>query len=346
MNALNYTRTATPPRPRGQAGLTLIEMMTALVIGSVLLAGLTQVFVASRQGYKLSESQAYLQEAGRLTLHTITDDLRRAGYWGGNADISTLADGSTTAIVDPTALNFNTCANDSSWALMLEQRAFGLNDTAGTYACVPKSGTGGYLQGDVLVSRHADSEQLIDPQMDAQPNALFLRTNLFDGHVFVGSQQGAAANQVSTTGGPVSAYALSSTGFYVGDTGQTCESVAVPSLFRITLDATGTPQVQDLISGVEDLQVQWGLDTDGDSVPNQYLDADAIAAAQWDWPGKPQANTVVSARLWVLVRSECPDPTYDNDQTYEYGSKTGVAAYKPADHYRRQLYSTTIALRN
>ncbi len=329
-----------------QRGLTLIEMMTALVIGSVLLAGLTQVFVASRQGYKLSESLGYLQESGRLALYAISDDLRRAGYWGGNADYTSFS-GGTVALVTPTAALFNTCPTGATtWAMMLQQRAFGLDDTAGSYACIPSSGAGKYLRGDVVVARFADTQQQTAANMAASPNALFMRTSLLEGRVFVGSAESNVLNQVSASNGPFAAYAVMGRGYYVGTDGSTCESVSVPSLYRIALNSSGAPTVQNIIAGVEDLQIQWGLDSDGDGIPNQYLDASDLATANWNWPGYSDPNTVISARVWVLTRSECPDPTYTNDQTYEYGSKVGTAKYAPGDHYRRQLYSATVALRN
>lgn len=333
---------------RKQHGLTLIEMMTALVIGSVLLAGLTQVFVASRQGYKLSESLGYVQEAGRLALYSISDDLRRAGYWGGNADISSFAGGSVATLA-PTAANFNLCPSNTNWARMLQQRVFGLNDTSASYACLPASGAGSWVRGDVVVARFADSTQQQPADMNAATaaNTLFIRTSLFEGRMFVGSANANPLNAISQSNGPVAAYALSGRGYYVGQSSVSCDGAAVPSLHRITLDNAGTPQVQDLVAGVEDLQIQWGFDSDGDGVPNQYLDANNVADPTfWNWPGFSANNTIVSARVWVLTRAECPDPTYSNEQTYEYGDKVGTLAYKPADRYRRQLYSATVALRN
>jgi type IV pilus assembly protein PilW len=340
---MNTAQTHTASMPRQQRGLTLIEMMTALIIGSVLLAGLTQVFVASRQGYKLSESLGYLQESGRLALYTITDDLRRAGYWGGNADVTSFA-GSSVALIEPVAANFNTCpTSDTTWARLLQQRAFGLDESAGTYACVPNSGAGKYARGDVVVARFADASQLDPVANPLNANSLYIRTSLFEGRLFAGSDQANPLNAISLTNGPVGVHALTAHGYYVADSGATCDGTSVPSLYRITLGDTGSPEVQDIIAGVEDLQVQWGVDSDGDGVPNQYLDADNITATWWNWPGFPSANTVISARVYVLTRAECPDPTYTNDQSYTLGTKVVSGGN---DHYRRQVYSATVALRN
>ncbi len=339
------TTVRTTPKPTErmfrQAGLTLIEMMTALVIGSVLLAGLAQVFVASRQSYKLSESLGYQQVSGRMAVFTVSEDLRRAGYWGGNADVSTFIGGSLSPIT-PDSTNFNSCpATGTNWAVMLTQRVFGLDDSAAGYACIPATGEGSYVNGDVVVSRFAQPDNVQPSDMSA--STLYIRTSLFDGRIFSGADE--ADNAVAAKG-PVKAYPLQSMAYYVGNSGDACDGQNIPALFRVSLNSSGAPERTELIPGVEDLQVQYGFDTDADGIPNQYLDAGAIAATQWNWPGRAQNNTVVSARVWILARAECPDPTYTNDVTYTYADRVGTAAYQPADHFRRQLYSATVALRN
>jgi len=74
---------------------------------------------------------------------------------------------------------------------------------------------------------------------------------------------------------------------------------------------------------------------------DQYFDADAIST---DTGTTPNWNQVVSARVWVLTRAECPETGYTNTNTYNMGN----ISFKPTatDRYRRQLYQTTVKLRN
>ena len=70
---------------------------------------------------------------------------------------------------------------------------------------------------------------------------------------------------------------------------------------------------------------------------------------------------MIAARIWLLVRSECPETGYDNTNTYAMGNVN----YSPGitdldgdgnidgdtdgdgnDDYRRQLYTSTVRLRN
>lgn len=67
-------------KSRHQSGLSLVELMIAMVIGLVLLAGLAQVFVTGQSSYGLQEKMGDLQENGRFALHFLQRDLRMAGY--------------------------------------------------------------------------------------------------------------------------------------------------------------------------------------------------------------------------------------------------------------------------
>lgn len=78
-----------------QTGLTLIEIMIALLIGAFLLGGVMQIFINSRQTYTMQDNLSKLQENGRFAMEFLAKDIRMAGYWGclrpiagaGNVDI-------------------------------------------------------------------------------------------------------------------------------------------------------------------------------------------------------------------------------------------------------------------
>ncbi|MEA5124594.1 PilW family protein [Xanthomonas floridensis] len=64
------------------AGISLIEMMIAMVIGLVLMLGVIQVFSASRTASMLAEGNARAQENGRFALEFLQRDIRMAGHFG------------------------------------------------------------------------------------------------------------------------------------------------------------------------------------------------------------------------------------------------------------------------
>ncbi len=77
-------RTAIP----ASAGFGLVELMIGLVIGSVLLLGLGQVFSTSRTAYQTSEGLARAQENSRFAMDFLQRDLRMAGHMGCVNDVS------------------------------------------------------------------------------------------------------------------------------------------------------------------------------------------------------------------------------------------------------------------
>ncbi|WP_206733424.1 PilW family protein [Luteimonas sp. YGD11-2] len=63
-------------------GVSLIELLIALLIGSLLVLGLVQVFSASRTAYQLSEGMSRVQENGRFALDFLQRDIRLGGHFG------------------------------------------------------------------------------------------------------------------------------------------------------------------------------------------------------------------------------------------------------------------------
>ena len=134
-------------------GFSLVELMVALVITLILLAGIGQIFLSSKKSFTIQESLGRMQENGRYAMETLAQDVRRAGFWGGNADITTIKDytpgGASNG--NKVATDDGTCT-DVNWARMLTHRIFGKNDTRAGYSCLPSDTT---HKGDILVTRYA-----------------------------------------------------------------------------------------------------------------------------------------------------------------------------------------------
>ena len=70
--------------PRSQLGVTLIELMIALVIGLLATGAMLKVYVDSSRLYRFNEGLARIQENGRFATEFIRRDARVAGFWGCN----------------------------------------------------------------------------------------------------------------------------------------------------------------------------------------------------------------------------------------------------------------------
>ena len=65
-----------------QTGLSLIEIMIALLIGAFLIGGVLQIFISSKQTYRMQQNLSRLQENGRFALDFIGRDVRMTSSWG------------------------------------------------------------------------------------------------------------------------------------------------------------------------------------------------------------------------------------------------------------------------
>ena len=353
MNMRNANNRTKPPGLN--RGFSLVELMVALVITLILLAGIGQIFLSSKKSFVIQDSLGRMQENGRYAMETIAQDVRRSGYWGGNADITAIEDHTPGGASNggKVAIENGTCA-DVNWARMLSeqvssklvpQRIFGKNDTRAGYSCLPPDAT---HKGDILVLRYAAPWEVGDVTTPCfVKNQYYVRSSLFEGHLFQcsdgkNSDCSGSGTCPQDTGYPIDAPAvrtaeLVSNGYFIHDSPTVpdkCPTAGkVPSLYRMTL-ANGALASEEIAYGVDDIQVQYGLDTNNDNSVDSFVDAPAAGAAQW--------RQVIAARVWLLVRAECPETGFTNESTY---TMAGVD-YTPGDKYRRQLYTSTVMLRN
>ena len=339
-------------------GFSMVELLVAMVITVVLAAGIGQVFLSTKQSLKLQNTLARLQESGRYAMNVLATDLRRAGYRGGNTDISTIT-GSLGVYEAATEACIDTPAGPANWIRTLGHSVYGLelsgssrpSDAGNDYGCIKNAGAAPYLRGDVLLVRYAHPASKPLPCnksgvntviSDCYPHDYFLRTSLFMGRLFQGKDSEADENSLAAAG--LSTTALVAHAYYIAASGKAsaCPAEgAVPSLYRITL-VNGAFRAEEVAYGVENLQVMYGIDSDADAVINRYYRADGIDSAD---PGKPDWESVVAVRIGLLARAECPETGYSHSNTYAM-----TADYTPSDTngrgYRRKFYTTTVALRN
>lgn len=77
---MNHIRQHFSLSTRYQRGLTLVEILVALVLSLLLTAGVIQLFIGSKQTYRFHDALSRLQENGRLALDAMAMDIRMAGY--------------------------------------------------------------------------------------------------------------------------------------------------------------------------------------------------------------------------------------------------------------------------
>lgn len=332
-----------------QRGLSLVELMVAMIISLFLLGGVIQVYTANKSTYRFSEAMSRIQENARYALDTMARDLRMAGFWG-----CTVFDPTDTSNIQNN-LDSSGAGYDSELHDFINQPPVegtendGLNGSDSIRVRGSQPG-----QANVVSPYNSptSAQIFINQAAFVEPGDIVLLTNCKGADIFqvtnVTSGGGAAQQSIvhnsgtgspgnssgagpcaganpnclsQTYGGDSALLKLQSARYYIapGASGQ-------PALWR---DINGNPQ--ELVEGVEQLQVLYGIDGDEDGVPEQYVSSAAVA----DW------RTVDTVRLMLLLVS--PETvSLDAPQTYRYNGATITSA----DNRLRQAITTTIALRN
>lgn len=309
-------------RRNRQSGLSLIELMIAMTIGLFLIGGAMLIFVTSSDTRRTNDDIARMQENTRFAMDTIKPDVRMAGLWGLTSITGTLNGYAGSAS------ELSTIASDCEdrWYIKLTMPIEGFNDN-NPYSATCLSASD-YMPGtDILVVRHASTE--IAPALNA--GVIYIRTDATRGEIFEGTTPpsspfaaGAEDHRLL-----VHAYYVRPYTFATDDD--------IPSLHRLTLtdDGAGTTVIEDeeVVPGIEDFQIQFGVDDTGDGSINRYVNPETAGLI---------TDNIRAVRLWLMARSTRAERSFVNDATYDYASKS----VKPNDNFRRLLTSTTIMLRN
>lgn len=311
------------------AGASLIEMMIAMALGLLITAGVISVFLSVKQTYSQNERSARIQENGRIALFLLTKDLRHAGFWGPmlNIDHSTRPDLPDTPLTGP-------CA---SWAgsktTLLNNRFVASTAPASTTvfnsSCLTASGIKSNTSA-VAIKRVHEQPTAYSSLAAGQ---VFLRAHSSNAQFFAkGVGDGADPTPVGWQD-----WAYEPVLYYIRTYAETpTEDPLIPTLCRVSLStASKTTLVEQcLVTGVDDLYIEYGLDTSGHSVPSVYKASPTVT----------EILNTVAIKIHILVRDTMElDPAYTDSKTYTLGSKT-VGPFN--DNYRRAVFSTTVIPHN
>ncbi len=360
---------ATTDRGRSRTrmqGFTLVELMVAVTIGLIILVAVAQIFTTSRATYQVEEGLARVQENGRIAMEFLARDLRMAGY-AGCFNVNKTMD-TTFGYTAVSRLQTTTFATDFATAPPLEPLHIrGHNYTSpGTWtpalpgifgAVTPIDGT------DVLAIRRGDTQSFpLETAMGTTGANVDLGANLgtalaVGNVVMVTDCQGfdifqitnIDANQALAHGGPgpnldgnlsrnytanAEVMKLLTRVYFIGRRAGLATNP--PSLFMLDMNEALT---LELVENVENMQILYGEDVDGDQSADIYRTADAIVP----W------SRVVSVRVALLLRTPTETGTDVDTNVYDMFGDTGSATddFDPAnDRRQRRIFNSTIQLRN
>ncbi len=362
---------------RHSRGFSIVELMVAIALGGILLAGAMSLFVNNRDTARITNEFSQMQDSARFAMDMMLRDLRMAGYFGCRSDgenvVNQLAvsGGDLWDVASGGIEGFENGSVDEEWYPSgLDTNFFGgganvvgTNGDAGEILDGTDAFTVRYFQGTYV---DADADDTPDMQVTSSfgsGTTTVAANNLDPANFPVGIIAGvsecggadlfavntSAADTLTTAGALSREYANRAVvapfvgrRYYIGQ-----NSRGNPALYRadIRIDGIGayTELPQELFEGVENMQVLYGLDSD-----DPAIDFDAILDGVPDvYVRADDANLVfgqvVSVKLALMVRSN----------TVHQGADLSGQAYQlldvnlaPGDQFRRRVFTSTAVVRN
>ena len=311
-------------------GFTLIELMIAMVLGLVVMGGVVTLFAQSQRSFRVDKSISNMQAEARFALQEISRDLRMAGFLSEPLNPASIFAHAGLVIGTDCGI-----AAQPNWIYGLRDGATGEintvttvdNATAGTAAASYSCIAGGELRptSDVLSTKRVVGNTTT--VANRLPGAVYVRANGSFGRMYING----AAPGVPV---PFNDWEYRPRVYYIRNF-TTVAGDGIPSLCRKVLawGAPPTMQTECIAQGVEDLQVEFGLDPDGDGNVNAYMQN----------PTLTQMQQAISARIYLLVRTVDEDFSYTDARSY---AVSNAPVYTPGDNFHRRLYEITVPIHN
>lgn len=304
-------------------GFTLVELLVALALAVFLVAGAVHLIARGRAAHRTAESVARLEEQARAALEFLATDLRAAGYWGLVAGAATIDGAAAAGTPEPAALAVSggcgaSLAHDLARMISVADGRYALDERLGL-GCAPASSP--VAGADTLTVRHAASEA-----GSPQAGRLQIESTRAAGRLMADGRASWAPHSRT--------HDLETSVFYVAT--QSTGRPGLPSLRRKRLVGGTRPAFQDeeLVAGIGDLQVEFGVDAAGDG---------DLAVDGWHLPGTEPPGTVRALRLFVLAVSEWPEATPIALPALAYSDRHWAPRN---DRFRRTVAMATVQLRN
>lgn len=325
-----------------QNGFTMIELMIAMLLGIFITGGMIQLFVSSSQTYRVQENLARVQENGRFSMGFISQSIRSADYWGcidGTTAENNLknGDGLKSFAVGVSGSNDdNTAGNiivDGTDTITLQG-----TKVSGIFVTAPPVGadesspinvtnTLGLKKDDIVIVADCAAADMFQITNDLTVNQTQLAHAKATGTPVIGDPDypgNADENLEKVYGTDAQVYTVKSEYYSIqqGEGGQ-------PALFRTVNGGSSI----ELVEGIEDMQILYGEDTDGDGTANYYVPITAIA--------KADLANIVSVKVSLVVVS-----LEDNLATQARPYTVFGVITPGTDRRIRRIFTSMIAIRS
>jgi Tfp pilus assembly protein PilW len=325
-----------------QLGLTLVELLVALVLGVVLIGGITKVYLENKKNYVQDDGLARMQENGRYVLNVLKREITMVGFFAGTQE---------PIYTDTVTHIKNDC--HLGWALDARKPLdfFNVPTTLASsvlgesyIGCIKTPIASLQPNSDIIAIKRTAGAPTINNGIytDSNTNAGTKKNNSFYVKLIDRSAPELVHVESSFTldvttpnsvpSSQVSMWVYQAKLFYVRNFSVT-PGDNVPTLMMVALQDKSMVEAS-LAEGVEAFHVEFGIPSaSSNGVPVQFVQN----------PTNEQILEATVMRIYVLMRTRNPISAYTDSRSYFLGSS---ALLKPGGNYMRRVFTTTIKLRN
>jgi Tfp pilus assembly protein PilW len=314
-----------------QAGFSVVELMIALLLSMTLGVAVISVFVNNSHSFNQDENIARMQDDARHALRELAFEISMAGHYAELHVPDTVTPDANLAIgVDcgPTGqVNWMYRTVEAGTGNTISIAAIDNASNAEAVAAHSCFTSGELLEGTdvVAIKRVAGAEAGA-----LSAGGIYLRTNGTVGLLYRAPFPAAPAIVVAP---PRADWEYRPSIYYIRQFAN-APGDGIPTLCRKVLrGATPSMTTECLATGIENMQIEYGIDTSEDGHPNVYSTNPTLTEIQ----------DVVSARIFLLARTTDIDTRYTNAKTF---SISNAPDYAPGDSFHRRVFSTNVSIQN
>lgn len=338
MTSIHPIKTQGCARQR-QAGLSLIELMIAITIGLLLVAGVTALISQQSSSRSELDKSGRQIENGRYALTLLEDDIQHAGFYGQYG----LPFTALTALPDPCSLVLTDI--DASLAMPIQGYASPSTVPSPLSACLPDANH--LANTDILVIRRLEADDVLPTSATAVAGQVYVQTTPVTKLTASGPDTNptkfALLKKDAVTRAELRKfvehiYFISPCNVFA--TGATsCSASAdggkpVPTLKRLEMTTVANAtefNLVPLVDGIENMHFDYGVDAVGAGTPSlPFVSTPAIA----DWPN------VMDVQVNLLARNVDKTAGYSDGRTFNLGLSGSVGPF--TDGYKRHVYTANV----
>lgn len=320
-------------------GMTIVELLVAMVIGLFMLGATYSMFLAYKRAYSDTEQTSRMSENGRFALQLIASDVRMAGFFG-EASVRNIERDAELGVVVGDCTNEGEAFDLDVYIAVIRTQDTDADNLGEAIGCIDDAvpGTAVVVIKSALPVRVAEA--------DLRNDRVYLVTNRLRGVIFRGDD---GSRPTTGSGGDVpdgDYWEYRFVAYYI-------RAGEIPRLSRKIMRANGATQevlTEDLVDGVDNLHAVISIDSNGDGrvdgpdlLPNEVV----------DW------TTASHLQLYLILRGQpdercrnLPPEQWDDAQwahctdrkSYQLGNDLRVGPFN--DIFKRTVVEGSASIRN